>query len=244
MKLVWTGAVLIFLAVCLIPPLSVGAQDDDVDSLTGMQTALHNLAALLSGEWPPDGVLAMNRTADGAFILGDPSAPVTIVEFADFACPHCQAYRPAMAQFIESYVRTGRARLEFRFFPTAGGELTVLAARAAECADEQSPGAFWEAHELLYDYATSSRYDNQIPERLAADLDVDANALMACLVTANQIERDVALARELGVTGTPAVLIRYGDGIAHFIEMEGQTYRNGGPHFGILSAAVEMGQYR
>jgi len=244
MKRFWLGAFFALVMFCLAPQ-SLRAQEDDVDSLAGIQQALHNLSALLAGEWqPPDVRVEMTRTEDGAFLLGDPDAPVTLVEFADFACPHCQAYRPAISQFIESYVETGMARLEFRFFPTAGGEQTVLAARAAECVDEQAAGAFWQAHDLLYTYATSSRYDEQIPQRLAEDLSLNAELLLACMETANQVERDVALGHELGVSGTPAVLIRYGDGTARFIELDGRTYRNGGPHFGVLSYAVEQGQYR
>ena len=244
MKRGWLGLFFALAALSLLPQ-SLRAQADDVDSLAGLQQTLRNLGALLAGDWqPPDVWVEMTRTADGAFIMGDADAPVTIVEFADFACPHCQAYRPALSQFVETFVETGQAKLEFRFFPTAGGELTVLAGHAAECADELSPGAFWQAHDLLYTYATSSRYDAQIPERLAEDLGLDADALLACLETADQVERDVALAREYGISGTPAVLIRYGDGMAQFIEFDGQTYRSGGPHFGVLSEAVARGQYR
>src|SRR4051794_33993937 len=38
--------------------------------------------------------IPQSRTEDGAFVLGDPDAPITIIEFLDWGCPHCQAYKP------------------------------------------------------------------------------------------------------------------------------------------------------
>src|SRR5215211_8687667 len=60
------------------------------------------------------------RTDDGAFIIGNPDAPITVIEFADFGCPHCLEYKPTIEQFIRDYVVTDKARFEFRVFPTAG----------------------------------------------------------------------------------------------------------------------------
>lgn len=238
------GAGLLLLLTLCIPQL-LRAQDDDVDSLGGMQQTMDNLSAILAGTWqPPDVWVERTRAEDGAFTIGDADAPVTLVAFIDFACPHCQAYRPALSQFVDSFVETGMAKLELRILPTLGGEQTVLAGHAAECADDQTPGAFWQARDLLYVYATSSRYDSSMPERLAEDLGLNLDALLACMETADQVERDVALAHALGVSGTPVVLVRYGDAIMRYIQVEGQTYRTGGPHFGILSAAVQRGQYR
>src|SRR5215211_1662360 len=60
------------------------------------------------------------RSEDGAFIIGNPEAPITVIEFADFGCPHCLEYKPTIEQFIRDYVVTDKARFEFRVFPTAG----------------------------------------------------------------------------------------------------------------------------
>ena len=46
-------------------------------------------------------------TDDGAPVLGDPNAPITIVEFADFMCPHCQEYTETIGRVIEEHVITG-----------------------------------------------------------------------------------------------------------------------------------------
>ena len=63
------------------------------------------------------------RQADGGFVLGNPDAPVTIVAFEDFICPHCQAYEPTIDQFISKYVATGLARFEYRFLPAVDPSL-------------------------------------------------------------------------------------------------------------------------
>lgn len=240
---------LITLLPCLLVAVlatPAAAQDsDDIDSLSAIQATLRGFAAWWGSVARPDTIsVEYSRGDDGAFVMGSPDAPITLIEFADFACPHCQRYRPAISQFIETYVETGRARLEFRFFPTAGGEMTILAAQAAECADEQRPGAFWQAHELLYEYALSGRYTSRIPGQLAGDLALDEAAILACMETADQIAIDVAFARAVGVSGTPAILIRYAGGLPQFIEVDGVTYNVGGPDFGILSAAVEQSRFR
>src|SRR5690606_3161075 len=119
---------------------------------------------------PSETAVSFSRGEDGAFIMGDPDAPITLIEFTDFACPHCQRYQPTIDQFIATYVNTGRARLESRVFPTAGGQQTAVAAAAAECADEQVAGAFWQARELLFAYAMAGQYDITFLDRLNNDL--------------------------------------------------------------------------
>jgi protein-disulfide isomerase len=233
---------LLILLCCVFP---AAAQDTTDPALTEVQQVLRGFANWwLQSQETPDHSVMTYRAEDGAFMMGNPLAPITIVEFADFACPHCQRYRPAMAQFIESYVVTGMAKVEFRLFPTAGGALTVAAGKAAECADAQRAGAFWQAHDLLYDYALSGRYDDTIPSQLALDLRLNETTLRTCMETVDQVETDVALARELGIAGTPTVMVRYSSGIPAYIEMDGVTYRSGGPTFDVLSAVVEEGQFR
>lgn len=78
-----------------------------------------------------------SRAEDGGFVLGNPDAKVTIIEFADFGCPHCQEYKPTIDDFIKNYVQTGKAKFEFRIFPTAGGAMTEFAGRIADCIDQQ-----------------------------------------------------------------------------------------------------------
>ncbi len=182
--------------------------------------------------------LPQTRLDDGGFVVGEPTAPITIIEFADYACPHCQDYRPVIDQVIEDSVATGQAKYELRIFPTAGREHTYYVGQLVECAEEQRAGAFWQSYELLYDYATSGKYDDQIASRLAADLDLNEKELTTCAKTATQIDTDIALAQSLQVTGTPAVMVRVGDGDPHFITFNDRTYSAGGVPYDVLEHVI------
>src|SRR5262245_46798965 len=68
------------------------------------------IAILLSGNQSGDvnvASLPQERTADGGYVVGNPNAPITIIEFADFACPHCQEYHPTITKFLNDYVVPG-----------------------------------------------------------------------------------------------------------------------------------------
>jgi protein-disulfide isomerase len=188
--------------------------------------------------------IPQSRGADGAFILGDPNAPVTIIEFADYACPHCLEYRPVIEQFIRDYVATGQAAFEFRIFPTAGGQLTVLASAIAECAQEQRPNTFFQISEVAYELAEQGRYNDQLWQPLVQTFDLNIPQLEACFNATSplQVEVDAIYGRSLGITGTPAVRVRYGGGAAEVIELNGTAYPNGRVPFEVLAAVVEAAQ--
>lgn len=179
-----------------------------------------------------EGVIPHQRLADGGFVLGFPSAPVTVVAFEDFACSHCQAYESTIAQLIETYVATGRARFEYRFFPTTdqrtGGYHSKLAACVGELAEER----FWLAHEFLYARGSSGRlYSEDTGRLLAEETGVDYAELLECTQTVRQVGIDVQLGTNIGVRGTPAVALRYPDGQL--------TQAQGAPSFPQLSAIIE-----
>lgn len=155
--------------------------------------------------------LPKSRTTDGAFLLGDSNAPFTLIEFADFRCPACQTFKPVIDEFINRHVTTGQASLEYRTFVTAGGPLTERAAHLAECAENQRPGAFWQAYELFYSYAVTGRYNERMTAPFAQDMGLDQNQLIACIPQATQLNTDFAYAQRLGVSATPTLFYRYGN---------------------------------
>ncbi len=79
-----------------------------------------------------------SRTADGAFVLGNPDALVRLIEFSDFLCTSCQNYETVIQHFIEQYVLTGEAQLEYRMFPVIDPVLSSLSASLVECTDSLS----------------------------------------------------------------------------------------------------------
>lgn len=151
------------------------------------------------------------RTDDGAFIIGNPEAPVTIVAFEDFLCPHCQAYEPVIQEFMRQYVLTGKARFEYRMLPAVDPTYSPLAARFAECADTLNPGTFFQAHDLMFELASASRFSNSTPRTFAERLGLKYSDLLECTADADQVTVDTQLATQLGAGGTPTVMVRYGD---------------------------------
>ena len=158
-----------------------------------------------------DGVIPHQRLSDGGFTLGFPAAPITIVVFSDYACPYCRVYEEEIiSQVVKIFVATGRARLEYRFFPTVdyqtGGELSKLAACVGELEDER----FWAGHAFLYQRAARGRlYSYNTGQLLADETAVDYQTLKQCVETVAQVSVDVALGQSVGVRGTPMVSFRY-----------------------------------
>lgn len=155
--------------------------------------------------------IPQERLDDGGFVIGDPDAPVTVVAFEDFLCPHCQRYKSTVNQFIEQYVSTGLARFEYRFLPAVDAIYSPQSAQLAECADILQPGSFWQAHDVLFDIASSVRFNNSSARDFADRMDIAYADILECLPDATQYLSDTQLADQLGVTGTPTVLVRYGD---------------------------------
>jgi protein-disulfide isomerase len=185
--------------------------------------------------------IPQERAEDGGFVIGEPTAPITIIEFGDFGCPHCQRYQPEIDQFLVDFVMTGQAKFEYRVFPTAGGDLTVFAGQLLECAEAYQPGAFWEGYQLMIEYA-EDQYTVEIGQLLAEDLDLSYRDLLECTQGANQVQVDVALGIDLGVTGTPAIMVRYQDGDPQFIDFGGTKYDRGAVPLNILEAVVQNAQ--
>ncbi|MDX1991551.1 MAG: thioredoxin domain-containing protein [bacterium] len=155
--------------------------------------------------------LPQSRTPDGGFVLGDPNAPVTLVEFADFFCPVCQGYKSTVDRFIEEYVATGQAKFEYRFLPTRASQSSTFAAQIAECVAEEDESRFWEAYDVMFNYASGAGQDDRIGQHVADRLGMDYADLLDCASSATQYQTDQRLANQLEITGTPGIRVRYGD---------------------------------
>ncbi len=143
----------------------------------------------------------------GGYVIGNPEAPITIVEFLDYLCPACQQYKPTAERFIEEYVATGKARWEVRIFPTAGGDTTQYAGNLAYCAAEQGRH-YGYVTEVMFEMAQNGLLQRNPAQTLADRLSLDAAALLRCVQTSTAVSDDVRLARSLGATGTPTVMYR------------------------------------
>jgi protein-disulfide isomerase len=80
--------------------------------------------------------------------MGNPNAPVKMIEYADFQCPYCKQFNDqSEALIINTYINNGRVYYEFYPVVVAGAE-SERAAESVYCADDQ--GKFWEMHDVLY----------------------------------------------------------------------------------------------
>ncbi len=79
----------------------------------------------------------VTATAEGGFRMGNPAAPVKLVEYFSLTCPHCAAFASeGSPRLIQNYVRTGRVSLEYRNFVL--NELDLAASMLSRCASPQN----------------------------------------------------------------------------------------------------------
>src|SRR5262245_20812558 len=72
--------------------------------------------------------------AAGDMAIGDPKAPVQLIEYASVTCPHCREFHDrTWAKLKANYIDTGKVRFIFREFPTAPEELAVAGFQVARC---------------------------------------------------------------------------------------------------------------
>lgn len=211
-------------------------------SLAALRAACAPDEAAIDEEAIDYSAIPQSRTEDGGFVLGEADAPITIVEFADFMCPHCQTYHATIEQIIRAYVVTGQAKFEYRFYPVVDADLSPLTARMAECADILKPGSFWQAHDVLYELA-STRFNSLMPFTYAARVGLDYDALVTCVSEqANQVSVDVELGQAAGIAGTPSVMIRYGDGDLEDVDQSSEEPVRSSIPFETLAAVIEDAQ--
>lgn len=144
--------------------------------------------------------------------MGDPNAPVTVVEFSDFQCPFCERfYSDTEPQFIDEYVRTGQVYFTYRSMGNFIGPESAKAMEAAYCAGDQ--GRFWDFHGILF---TNQGGENQgvfADKRLVAmaeTLGLDMTEFNSCFDSGkyrSAVNQDRADGNAAGVQGTPAFVI-------------------------------------
>lgn len=140
--------------------------------------------------------------------LGNPDAPVVMVEFSDFQCPFCARFwSQTLPEIKEKYIKTGKVRFVYRDFPISSIHSNAQkASEAGECADEQ--GKFWEYHDLIFSRQAQMSVANY--KRWAAELKLDTARFNACLDSgtyADEVAKDFADGQAAGVSGTPTFFI-------------------------------------
>jgi len=140
--------------------------------------------------------------SDDCPIEGDAKAPITMVEFSDYQCPHCARAARPIHEFVESM--KGKVKFCSKYFPLPGHPRAMQAAATAEYA--RLKGKFWQMHELLF--AEQEHLEDADLKSYAQRLGLDGDELLKQIYSGKLnevIERHKKEAMDLGVESTPSV---------------------------------------
>ena len=142
--------------------------------------------------------------ADDCPTLGDPKAPVVVVEFSDFQCPHCAAAQKPLKDLVLSL--PGQVRLCSKHFPLPGHPRAVQAAAAAQYAFHHKK--FWEMSELLFAHQETDELNDAHLKEYAKQLGLDGAEMLKQIYAGRlegAIEKHKKEGMEAGVNSTPSL---------------------------------------
>jgi protein-disulfide isomerase len=158
-------------------------------------------------------VMAADTAGFEGYVLGSDSAPVTIVEFADFQCPSCEGFDTVQwPEVYNSLVVTGKVRWIYRDFPLDNiHPHSRLASHAAACAADQ--GRFWEMKQKLYNFQGLWAFGGGQMGKFrgyAEAAGVDVGQWQECMESAKfagRIQASSEIGNRIGVRFTPSFVI-------------------------------------
>lgn len=169
-------------------------------------------------------ILPADTAGFRGYVLGSDSAPVEIVEYADYQCPWCAQFALVTFPDVEErLIKTGRLRWRYRDYPLDGLHPHArTSAHSAACADEQ--GKFWPVHKLIYQGQEDWAHGNagKVLRGYAEAAQLDLSRYDECMESARYAGRIEASFREggaLGVNGTPMFLMA-----GRLVGQSGATY--------------------
>lgn len=133
----------------------------------------------------------------------DDAQPISVVEFADFTCPHCATLAPILEALVENHPDV---RLTYFFYPLRASGPSLLSAQAAQEAFVQ--GRFWSYAQALYAQPRPPERNDLLA--LAQQVGIDADAVAAALDDGRHeatVLGDKHLGESVGVRGTPAIYV-------------------------------------
>lgn len=151
-------------------------------------------------------------------VLGNPDAPISLVEYSDFECPFCKNFHPTAKRLVEAF--DGKLNWVYRHFPLSfHNPGAQKQAEASECANEiGGKEMFWTYTDMIYERTTSNGRGFPISSLvpLAVELGMDEQKFSTCLESGRYTQRVVEDFKEgtsIGITGTPGnVFLHNGSG--------------------------------
>jgi protein-disulfide isomerase len=217
------GVVVVIIAIILVATGSGGSKGAPAPKSPEANAAAAAVVSLLQG------------IPQSGSTLGNPNAPVTIEYFGDLECPFCKEFTlGALPTVIQKYVRTGKAKIEYRSMQTATRERETfqLQQTAALAAGKQN--LMWYYVELFYHeqgqedsgYVTESYLQGLAAQVPGLNLS-NWSAARNDPAFANQIIADAQAANQNGFTGTPSFMIGKTGGTLQ--KFEDSTFNEAGP---------------
>lgn len=147
--------------------------------------------------------------------IGNPDAPVAVIEFSDFGCQFCRVFAlESFPSIRKEFIDTGKVKWKYIPFVLGIFPNGDRAAIAGVCAAAQGSDAFWRMHDLLYetqnDWKSAGKRARAHFERLAADLQLDLDRFTDCYENnraAPEVTRNTRLGQQVGVRATPTFFI-------------------------------------
>jgi len=148
-------------------------------------------------------------TENAAHSTGPENAPVQVIEFADFTCPHCKTSYQQLKEIVKA--SNGKIRMTYRHFPlynTTGHEMSLPAALISEVVSEK--GKFWDFADLVF--ALEDKPTTEGLLNMAESLGFDRAEVLRRISSPedpayDRVYKDVEMASKLGVQLTPAIYI-------------------------------------
>ncbi len=135
---------------------------------------------------------------------GGENAKVTVVEFADYQCPHCKHAAEGMRKLIERF--GDDLRFVFMDLPVNPSGISRKVAVGAACADQQDE--FWAYHDLAFE--RQETLSETSPTELAEGVQLDMDAFKSCMDSSfgtDRVASAEAEARKLGLSSTPSIFL-------------------------------------
>jgi protein-disulfide isomerase len=137
-------------------------------------------------------------------LRGEPHAPVVLIEFSDFQCPHCKRLQPALERLLDEY--RGQVKLYFKNYPIRGAHPDAATAAAAALAAGRQ-GKFWQFHDRLW-AGDQEHEEMPVLEKIAKDLKLDVKKWKSDIEACKeQVTRDHEDGEKLEVSATPTLFI-------------------------------------
>lgn len=161
----------------------------------------------------PAQAINMRPISKDDHILGNPNAPIIMLEYSDPSCPYCKVFGPTMIKVMDTYGASGTVAWAYRSFPLSFHPNAVHESEAMECAGDQGGNEkYWAFLKRLYEITPS--VSNLTPNGLdqaqlpviAKYVGLDVTKFNACLSSEKykaRVEADQADGTNAGVNGTP-----------------------------------------